>query len=412
MNRPLIRAPKLDDDASARVPAADQHAPREMASRTRLAVLSIAGFWLVYFLLATGRAWIGDMPAQEAMLLRRTIVTVASMGLTFLLYRLLSRFEGARTGKLLTVAFLASVPLAFAYSVVNYIAFYQFPVHQMDLIDPMWVHKAPHVIIFSQALDWYFFIAAWAVMWTAILYAGKVQKAERAAAHYARMAQDAELRALRYQVNPHFLFNTLNSLSTLVMRGANHEAEAMILNLSNFFRASLTRDAADDLPLIEEVRLQQLYLGIEKVRFPERLRVEIDVPRELEQMPVPALILQPLVENAIKYGVSKSRRPVTVRIGARLSDSGRLVLDVGDDGEVVTLDDGSKPAGMGVGLRNVKARLAARHGDEARLVAGPGPMGGFLARIVMPAERRRAEVRAPAPARSDETLGESLLPLR
>lgn len=356
---------------------------RREPSRVRLALASIALFWTIYFIIGTVRMALADLPAQDEMLVRRAIVTLASIGLTLLLYRFLNRFEAARTGRLLTVAFLASVPLALAYSAINYAAFHLFPISQI-IEDPMWAAKPPHVIIISQALDWYFFIAAWAVMWIAILYAQKVKTAERAAAHYARMAQEAELRALRYQVNPHFLFNTLNSLSTLVMRGATVDAEQMILNLSSFFRQSLTRDGAEDLPLAEEVRLQRLYLDIEQVRFPSRLRVVLDVPEPLGALAVPALILQPLVENAIKYGVSRSTRPVTVRLAARISDSGRLVIDVGDDGEAPSPDIDS-PEGCGVGLANVRARLAARFGDAARLVAGPGPMGGFLARIVMPA---------------------------
>lgn len=370
-------------DPLTELPADVLGRPRRAPVRVRLALMSIALFWSIYFMIGTVRMWLADVPAQEEMLSRRTIVTLASMGLTFLLYRFLNRFQGARTGKLLTVAFLASVPLALAYSAVNYVAFHVFSIDQIAA-DPMWKAKPPLTAIVSQALDWYFFIVAWAVMWIAILYAEKVKAAEREAAHYARMAQEAELRALRYQVNPHFLFNTLNSLSTLVMRGASTDAERMILNLSSFFRASLTREGSDDLPLAEEVRLQQLYLEIERVRFPERLQVVLDVPEALERLAVPALILQPLVENAIKYAVSRSTRPVTVRIAARLSESGRLVIDVGDDGEMPSPGIDA-PDGCGVGLGNVRARLAARFGDEARLVAGPGPMGGFLARIVMPA---------------------------
>jgi signal transduction histidine kinase len=356
---------------------------RREPSRLRLALTSIAIFWTIYFVIGTVRMALADLPAQDEMLVRRAVVTLASMGLTFLLYQFLNRHVGARTGRLLLVAFLASVPLALAYSAINYVAFHQFPISKI-VADPMWQAKPPLVIIISQALDWYFFIAAWAVMWIAILYAEKVKAAERAAAHYARMAQESELRALRYQVNPHFLFNTLNSLSTLVMRGASTDAEKMILNLSSFFRASLTREGTEDLPLCEEVRLQQLYLEIERVRFPERLQVIVDVPEPLCRLAVPALILQPLVENAIKYGVSRSTRAVTVRIAARLSESGRLVIDVGDDGEMPSPEIDA-PDGCGVGLANVRARLAARFGHEARLVAGPGPMGGFLARIVMPA---------------------------
>src|SRR5690606_40575321 len=118
----------------------------------------------------------------------------------------------------------------------------------------------------------------------------------------------AELRSLRYQVNPHFLFNTLNSLSTLVMRSQPGEAERMILNLSKFYRTSLSADPLEDVALSEEVHLQNLYLDIEAVRFPERLKVEIDIPDELLGVLVPGLILQPLAENAIKHGVAQDRQ--------------------------------------------------------------------------------------------------------
>src|SRR5207247_5853928 len=110
-------------------------------------------------------------------------------------------------------------------------------------------------------------------------------------------AQSAQLQALRYQVNPHFLFNTLNSLSSLVMTGRSDRAETMLLALSTFFRSSLSLDPSADVTLAEEIDLQRLYLDIEKARFPDRLHVEIDVPQELEQPPLPAMLLQPIIEK-------------------------------------------------------------------------------------------------------------------
>jgi sensor histidine kinase YesM len=120
------------------------------------------------------------------------------------------------------------------------------------------------------------------------------------------------------------------------------------------------------------------------VRFPERLRVAIDIPPDLRDERIPALILQPLVENAIKYGVSRTTRPVTICISAE-RDEGQLVLTVRDDGEGMPKIDG-RGSGGGIGLANVRDRLEARYGQAARLIAGPGPQGGFAARIEIPIE--------------------------
>lgn len=233
----------------------------------------------------------------------------------------------------------------------------------------------------DQALNGYFFFAAWGALFLALGYAAAVRNAEREAAGYRAAARESELRALRYQVNPHFLFNTLNSLSTLILKDNRDEAEKMILNLSTFFRTSLTADPTEDVVLAEEIRLQRLYLDIEAIRFPERLTVEIIVPHELENARVPCLILQPLVENAIKYGVSRAKRPVTVRITAR-EDSQGLVLGVEDDGE--PLGEDARLKGTGVGLKNVSDRLKARFGDEAACRYGPLANGGFGVTLFMP----------------------------
>ncbi len=219
------------------------------------------------------------------------------------------------------------------------------------------------------ALGRYFLLLAWAALYLALGYAETARAAERREGEYRRAAKSAELRSLRYQVNPHFLFNTLNSLSALVLTGKTQAAETMIQTISTFYRRSLAGDPTADVPLAEEIRLQRLYLEIEAVRFPDRLRTRFEIPPELEQACVPGMILQPLVENSVKYAVAGLSRPVTVTLAAR-EEHGRLVLTVSDDGPGTASSVGTAGNGCGIGLQNVRDRLAARFGTEASVVSG------------------------------------------
>jgi hypothetical protein len=235
---------------------------------------------------------------------------------------------------------------------------------------------------------WLFFFLAWSAFYLANQAQAEALGAQRRLADAESAAQAAQVRALRYQVNPHFLFNTLNSLSSLVMTGRSDRAEAMLLALSTFFRTSLSLDPSANVTLAEEIDLQRLYLDIEKARFPDRLHVEIDVPMELEQARLPALLLQPIVENAIKYGVSKSRKAVVIRIEARHLDDHRMVVEVSN-----RLKNGGKdelPAatheGTGVGLANVCQRLDARFGGRATCRYGAMSGGGFKVALTMPVD--------------------------
>jgi LytS/YehU family sensor histidine kinase len=172
------------------------------------------------------------------------------------------------------------------------------------------------------------------------------------------------------------------------MTGRNDRAEAMLLALSTFFRSSLSLDPAADITLAQEIDLQRLYLDIEMARFPDRLQVEIEVPKELEQARLPALLLQPIVENAIKYGVSKSRKTVVIRIEARSALDGRMVLEISN-----RLKNGGKeelPAatheGTGLGIANVCQRLEARFGNRANCRFGAMTAGGYKVSITLPME--------------------------
>ena len=238
------------------------------------------------------------------------------------------------------------------------------------------------------AVTWLFFYIAWRAFYLANQAQVEALGAQRRLADAESAAQAAQVRALRYQVNPHFLFNTLNSLSSLVMTGRTDRAETMLLALSTFFRTSLSLDPSADVSLAEEIDLQRLYLDIEKARFPDRLTVEIDIPHDLEQARLPALLLQPIVENAIKYGVSKSRKAVLVRIEARRLADNRMSLEISN-----RLKHGGKeelPAatheGTGLGLANVCQRLEARWGSRASCRSGPMTGGGYKVALTIPIE--------------------------
>jgi LytS/YehU family sensor histidine kinase len=237
-------------------------------------------------------------------------------------------------------------------------------------------------------VSWLFFFAAWSAFYIAMLAQSEAHGAEQRAADAEAAAQTAQLQALRYQINPHFLFNTLNSLSSLVMTGRSDRAETMLLALSTFFRTSLSLDPAADISLAQEIDLQRLYLDIEKARFPDRLKVEIDVPEQLQSARLPALILQPIVENAIKYGVSKTRQKVLIRITGEALSDGRMAITVSNQ-----LANGGKnelPAvtheGTGLGLANVSERLDTRFGAKADCRFGPMNAGGYKVTLTMPVQ--------------------------
>ena len=352
-----------------------------------MAVASILGFWLLYMVLTTARAVVVQYPDFWAMLARRSFVVLAGMGIAFLLYLALRtvarRGLGARAG----LAAVLCLPASLAFSSVNYYVFYVYAP-----LDAVKIERAREEMgwsplefaarsILEVTFSWYFLFAAWACFYVALSYARRLRAADLRAASLAREAQEAQLRALRYQINPHFLFNTLNSLSSLILSKRTDTAERMLMNLSTFFRATLSADPTADVPLEEEIKLQRLYLDIEQARFPDRLTVEVDVPDALLGARVPILILQPIVENAVKYGVAKSKKPVTVRIQA-YEEAGRLNIKVKDDGDYAADEDNGS---TGVGLRNVCDRLTARFGDRAGCLAGADPDGGYTVHLYMPA---------------------------
>ncbi|MBU3077811.1 sensor histidine kinase [Sphingomonas quercus] len=269
-------------------------------------------------------------------------------------------------------------------SVFQTILDFQFTRFVASNFKPSWAEVPQDLSRFYSAI--YNYVCAYGVnvaLFNLSLSRIRTAEQERDLVRARSAAQQAQLAALRFQLNPHFLFNTLNAISAMIVTRRNHEAEAMTEKLCAFLRASLDADPNELVAVEEELALLEDYLDIESVRFGERLVVVIDSVPEASEMLVPNFLLQPLVENAVKYGVSRSREPVTIRIGA-LVDAGKLILSVEDD---AIANNGSPDAqGTATGLTNVRRRLEALYGTEGALVAGPGERG-FRAVLTLPAKR-------------------------
>ena len=390
----------------------------------RVVLASIGGLWAAYFLLITARGWLIGLDFEFDLVWRRVAVTVAAMGVTFVLWLVLRLFDNRRLAIQIGGALICALPAALLIAQSQQWIFapiqerYEAKLAQdrgislrrdeqgnliiegpapvePQMSSPLGTPTPPadtaQVVLpdgsdmdrwlqlIEMGLDRYFLLLAWAALYLALLAGVRAQIAERRGERFRSAAKAAELRSLRYQVNPHFLFNTLNSLSSLVMTGKGERAEEMIQTLSRFYRHSLADDSTGDVSLEDEIDLQEHYLEIEAVRFPERLKVRVDLPDALAQLKVPGMILQPLVENSVKYGVSASNRPVTISISAR-EEYGRLVLRVADDGPGAPHGHVS---GFGIGLANVRDRLEARFGNEATISSGSA-LNGYETELRLP----------------------------
>jgi signal transduction histidine kinase len=219
------------------------------------------------------------------------------------------------------------------------------------------------IVAVSQAFDYY----------------RKYRERELHASELQKHLVQAKLQALQMQLNPHFLFNTLHSISSLMHKDVE-AADRMIMRLSDLLRAALDSADTQEVSLRKELELLQLYLGIEQIRFGDRLSVKVDVAPETLEAQVPNFILQPLVENAIRHGIEPRARPGRIELHAcRQADV--LALAVCDNGKGIA---GSKPAREGVGLSNTRARLRELYGESHRFELRSGPEGGLRVEMTIP----------------------------
>ena len=293
----------------------------------------------------------------------------------------LERFGWAvRLSLLLLATLIATIVQAlFDLNWTRYMALTLFPTWQT------WALQiTPQRMLTTGVLYLWTFCLALTLLWAARASRSSEANAARAAQAETAAAQ-AQSAALRLQLNPHFLFNTMNSISSLVAVDRKGEAEEMIGRLCDFLRGSLNADPMEDVPLCQEIDSVDAYLSIEATRFGERLEIDIDVAPDAVNAAVPSFILQPFVENAIKHGVSLVKGPAHVTVAAARED-GDLVLTVTNsadpEGQAVTSRLPARHS-TSIGISNTRQRLRNRYGDRAKLIAGPTD-SGYSAAIRFP----------------------------
>ncbi len=352
-----------------------------------------------------------------------------------LLLRLLSNLANAQPVSILVLALISTIT-GFSISLILSVVFRQLiarralvtwlvtvlvlpaAVGLYAFIDA-WVislYRPDSATSFAQLLIGVFYLdltllGAWSALYYAINFYLQIEEQNDQLIRLENQATSAQLAMLRYQLNPHFLFNTLNSISTLVLLKQTEPANAMLSRLSSFLRYTLINEPTGRVTVSQEVETLKLYLDIERMRFEERLRTTFRIDPATVEGLLPSLLLQPLVENAIKYAVSPQESGAEITITTQLvgpnlritvSDTGPGLQTGDSDNRLsgVTFD-GGEPVSTGVGLANIRDRLAQAYGDEHRFETVDAPEGGFAVNIEIPFERREQSGGSlPSPTRS------------
>jgi len=338
--------------------------------------VATAGIWLADFAIMMSRSLIRAYPHQVDVAIRRAIICLCGLLICQLIYWVLRRYAPAKIEWRLALSILLSAVGALGYAAVNITAYF--------LIFPRWglpQYGALQDIILVFGIHVWVYVACVTAFWV-LHYSDELMEKERRLAETQRLMVDAQNRMLRYQINPHFLFNTLNALSTLILQRDNSRAEKMVLALSAFLRRSLEKDPVSKVTLAEEIEAAREYLALEELRFGDRLSLLISVPPQIQDALAPSLILQPLIENAVKYGVSASSDTVTIEVKAEVRRD-RIAICVKDDGPGVPANQPT----LGVGLQNVRKRLEAIYGKAGRVEWGRTEPRGFRVAMEFPLER-------------------------
>jgi two-component sensor histidine kinase len=234
-------------------------------------------------------------------------------------------------------------------------------------LDPWAYPGGPKPFTKTWSLEFYNGLLAYIILYgTLLAVSAMLESRERLAqqqteaARLSEQLSKSQLSALRRQIEPHFLFNTLNAIAGLVRDHQNETAVSMIVGLSDVLRRALEDSHRQEVPLAEEMNFLQKYLEIQKLRFADRLNLRVDVPQDLLVAKVPSLILQPMVENAVKHGISKRAQGGTIRISASRLDR-MLLLSIFNEGP--SLPQGWEETGSGIGITNVRMRLQRLYGD-------------------------------------------------
>ncbi|MEW6990160.1 sensor histidine kinase [Colwelliaceae bacterium 6441] len=343
--------------------------------------LQIAG-WVGYFVvvfLAIVRPQIGgadfDLTRQLFNLFAETF---SGFLLSYFQWVLIQKIVHFPLKKTLVLSFSSAAILGLIYNIIK-LSCYKVIVYQQQW-DEAW-----NMLEFG---GWLLFSIATMFVWTSIffimLYNTKLQKEHEQLLRAQTFATDAQLTMLRYQLSPHFMFNTMNAISTLIYKNENEKANEMLDKLCEFFRYSLDFKAKSKTTLKKELELLDVYLSIEKVRFAERLNVELEISESAMLCQVPNMLLQPLVENSIKYAIEPRKEPGNITIKA-WCEGERLFISVLDDGY---WHDKKTKKGFGIGISNTKARLDAMfNGDYEINILSKTNITGVAVEMTMPIEK-------------------------
>jgi two-component system LytT family sensor kinase len=236
-------------------------------------------------------------------------------------------------------------------------------------------------------------LVAWSALYYSINFFLLLEEQSDRLLRLESQASNAQLAMLRYQLNPHFLFNTLNSISTLVLLKQTERANAMLSRLSSFLRYTLVNESTGLVTMSQEIETLKLYLEIEKMRFEERLRPHFHIDPSCSQVLLPSLLLQPLIENAIKYAVTPQEEGADISIEVKRQVD-RVLITVSDTGPGADSQYQSRAAqSTGVGLANIRDRLAQAYGDNHRFETQSETTGGFRVFIEIPYQIEAEEPR-------------------
>ena len=340
-----------------------------------------AGGWLAYGVAMT-LSRVGTFPLSFMVVAKGTLMItgfVLSLGLRHF-YRPLIR-RGTPLVTLVVVAVIASYGVSMAWTAVDNLL--AIPIYaEFGLRTPVYRSALQ---VFNGAVYNAFTMLAWSVLYIGIRYYAALQEERERSLRAEAAAHHAQLEALRYQINPHFLFNALNAVSTLVTERRNDEAARMLSRVSDFLRLTLTAPVREEVALADEIDYVRQYLEIERVRFGDRLRTEIDVMPDAWEAAVPAFVLQPLIENAVRHAIAPREAGGAITLEAHRSGE-MLHVSIVDDGPGVR----DEPQGTGtgrIGLTNTRDRLRQLYGDGGRLQLVSVPGGGTRATIEIPFRR-------------------------
>ena len=334
-------------------------------------ILNIVG-WAGY----TVAAWLGALAHEKPESYFDVIAVTAVLGFVATLpMRALFRYLWEKPPMVLAAGLIsACYGLAAIWRVLNNLLYWNW-------VKGGWRpdHAADYV---SGVMGSFYVLLCWSGLYFGIKYYQQLQEQTEQTLKATAAAHQAQLKMLRYQLNPHFLFNTLNAISTLILDGANEAANKSVVRLSDFLRYTLDNDPMSRVTLGSELTALDLYLEIEKVRFGDRLVVEKHIEAPAEKALVPSLILQPLIENAIKYAITPFEDGGVLKISARVQH-GTLVMQLSDTGP--GLGNGEKShKSSGVGLKNTRERLQQLYGDEQAFTLAPNDPSGLRITINIP----------------------------